>query len=160
LALLSYIQHEQNYDGNDIIVIIEDDYKVDPHWTSLLKEGLGFGTYVSLYDHPDKYSSMYKDLQSKLFKGKRHWRTSPSTTNSFAVRVETLRQDMEIHRKYSLGVSVTRDHEKFLDLWSNSRSLVTCIPGAWSHEEINMQDLLLTQESPKESSEPEVTYFS
>jgi hypothetical protein len=52
LALLSYIQHEQNYDGNDIIVIIEDDYKVDPHWTSLLKEGLGFGTYVSLYDHP------------------------------------------------------------------------------------------------------------
>jgi hypothetical protein len=156
LSLMAYIQ-TQNYPADDIIVILEDDYKVECNWISLLTEGLSFGSYVSLYDHPDKYSPMYKELQCKLFKNTRHWRTSPSTTNSFAVRARTLQEDLEIHQKYSTGVSITRDHEKFLHLWSINKSLVTSIPGAWSHEEINMQDLLY--ESPKDFS-PEITYFS
>jgi len=150
-ALMNHIR-DQNYDEKDIIVIIEDDYKVQSNWTNLLKDGLQFGSYVSLYDHPDKYTIAYKDLQVKIYKGLRHWRTSPSTTNSFAVRVKTLLEDMEVHLNYSKGVTVTNDHSKFLFLWSKQRSLVTCIPGAWSHEELKMQCVI------EESVEPTPEY--
>jgi predicted O-methyltransferase YrrM len=162
LALMDYIK-EQEYDSNDIIVIIEDDYKVQSNWKVLVKDGLQFGSYVSLYDHPDKYSVSYKDLQVKLFKGLRHWRTSPSTTNTFAVRVKTLMEDMDAHKTYSTGTLITDDHSKFLHLWSKHRSLVTCIPGAWSHEETNMQipiDDPVPQSEPVYDDQPKVLGMS
>jgi len=155
--LLNFIVR-QKFDKNDIIVILEDDYKVIPKWHELIEEGLEFGDYVSLYDHPDKYSKMYENLSSLLFKGnKRHWRTAPSTTNSHAMKVRTLIENLDIHLHYSDKVHVTRDHEKFLALWQAGKMLVTCIPSAWSHEEQGMQAL---EEITKESNKPEMTYFS
>ena len=154
--LIQYIL-KQNFSSQDILVILEDDYKVLPNWHLLIEEGLGFGDYVSLYDHPDKYTPLYDKLQSLLFKGERHWRTTPSTTNSYAMRMKTLAEDVHIHLEYSANVNVTRDHEKFLALWQEKKTLVSCIPSAWSHEELGMQTL---EHSPKEASEPQMTYFS
>jgi hypothetical protein len=156
VQLLNYIV-EQNYSPNDIIVILEDDYKVIPGWHLLVEEGLNFGDYVSLYDHPDKYSNLYANLHSVIFKGRlSHWRTTPSTTNSYAMKVKTLMENFEFHLIYSQG-QVTRDHEKFLALWRAGKKLVTCIPSAWSHEEIGMQSLENTTEK---ITEPVMTYFS
>ena len=127
------------------VVFLEDDYAVAPGWQALVEDGLQFGSYVSLYDHPDKYSAAYKGLPSQIYKGSRHWRTVPSTTNSFAVRASTLMDDMEIHLQYADMDGQLKmqgrpsDHEKFLTLWTRGRQMLTCMPGAWSHEEMAMQ---------------------
>ena len=123
-----------------IIVFLEDDYAVTPEW-HLIAEGLRFGDYVTLYDHPDKYQAMYENLPCTLFKGAtRHWRTTPSTTNSYAMTSATLRRDIKIHELYCNEYcgGITLDHPKFLELWKEGRKLVSCIPSAWSHEEIGM----------------------
>lgn len=161
------------FDPTDIIVLLEDDYAVQPGWTDLILEGIQFADYVTLYDHPDKYQlEMYKGLQSKVYKGEtRHWRTTPSTTNSFATRLKTLLQDMELQKEFSTDVQVTCDHAKFLRLWAFGRTLVSCLPGAWSHEEVNMQDFKVylpdsisresnDKESSDQVSKPVMTYFS
>ena len=121
-----------------IVVLLEDDYRVAPSWRGLIEEGLGVGSYVTLYDHPDKYLSQYKDLPSRIFKGSRHWRTTPSTTSSFAARASTLLEDKDVHIQFAAD-DRNRDHERFLTLWTRGRQLVSCMPGAWSHEEMSMQ---------------------
>lgn len=137
------IVEKSGWKDDDIVVFLEDDYAVSPNWIGLIEEGLGFADYVTLYDHPDKYSEMYSKLVSTIYLGKRrHWRTTPSTTNSYAARVKTLRQDMQLHRDYSRGF-ITNDHQKFMALWGKGKSLVSCIPSAWSHEETGMQAHLL-----------------
>lgn len=139
LAMLEYVR-DSGWDAQDTVVFLEDDYAVSHDWISLLEEGLEISDYVSLYDHPDKYSNLYRSMRCLLFKQpQRHWRTTPSTTNSYAMKKQTLLRDMDIHVQYSTGVRVSRDHEKFLDLWNGGRKLITCIPGAWSHEELGMQ---------------------
>lgn len=165
-AFLNLLHHvkEQSYHKDDIIIFLEDDYLVGDTWIDVVKEGLYFAEYVTLYDHPDKYSSLYANLTSVLFKGsKKHWRTTPSTTNSYAMKFSTLLRDFVIHEEYSRGVKVTRDHEKFLALWKTS-SLVSCIPGEWSHEEMGMQTLILRHSDKKQIFEqdqkPMMTYFS
>jgi hypothetical protein len=174
LQTLDYLYDQashQKFDKNDLIVLLEDDYAVSPNWTSLVPEGLQFADYVTLYDHPDKYElEIYKNIQSKVFKGSLcHWRTTPSTTNSFATSLKTLLDDMELQKQYSTNVKITLDHFKFLQLWSKGKTLVSCIPGAWSHEELHMQDLKVSQASEtlsrkfyhvqKESEEPILSYF-
>ena len=134
----------------DTVVFLEDDYKVSKHWLPLITEGLEVAKYVTLYDHPDKYA---QDIISKIYcKPQRHWRTTPSTTNSFATRVSTLVEDMDIHIQYSSG-PVTNDHGKFLHLWSLGRSLVSCMPAAWSHEEDGMQCVIKEVASTPPESE-------
>ena len=131
---------DSGWEAQDTVVFLEDDYAVSPNWTLFLEEGLELAEYLSLYDHPDKYSNLYKSIPCLLFKQpRRHWRTTPSTTNSYAMKKQTLMRDMDIHERYSLGVRVSRDHEKFLELWNVGRKLITCIPAAWSHEELDMQ---------------------
>ncbi len=126
----------KTFPRDDTVVFLEDDYRVSPNWLPLVREGLEVAKYVTLYDHPDKYT---QDLVSRVYcKPLRHWRTTPSTTNSFATKVSTLIDDMDIHVQYSSG-PVTNDHGKFLHLWSIGRSLVSCMPSAWSHEEDGMQ---------------------
>lgn len=118
-----------------IIYFLEDDYLHLPNWCEALIEGLSLPgvDYVSGLDHGDKYRD-YPDLVSKLFVSKSyHWRTTPSTTNTFACKLSTLRQDAEIHRKYSENLQITQDHSKFVDLCGRGRVLVTSVPGFSTH---------------------------
>jgi hypothetical protein len=166
LLLISYIKEQiecQHWAREDIVVILEDDYAVQPGWTDLIREGVQFGDYVTLYDHPDKYSEFYKGVSCLVFQGKlRHWRTTPSTTNSYAMNVSTFLKDFNVHEQFSRGTVVTRDHEKCLALWQAGSSLVSCIPGAWSHEELGMQCSLpsKSQQITNDVNQPEMTYFS
>jgi hypothetical protein len=124
-----------NYDPETIIYIVENDYIHRQNWCEALIEGFEYGDYVTLYDHPDKYSD-YPDLQSKLFVTKScHWRTTPSTTNTFAVKYKTLMEDMDLHKYYAeYGIQgLAHDHTKFLDLGKKVRTIISSIPGYSTH---------------------------
>ena len=142
LKLLNYIK-EQNYNDSDIIYLLEDDYIHKPGWVDILLEGFNMinADYYTLYDHPDKYSlPMYDNLQSKIIATDNvHWRTTPSTTNTYACRYKTLIEHFDIHVKYcDLIGKCTRDHDKFTELWNSNSNLISCIPGYSAHVESDM----------------------
>lgn len=117
---------------NTIVYFLEDDYLHKPGWVDVLFEGFSLpADYVTLYDHRDKYSA-YPKLTSQIFVTPScHWRTTPSTTNTYAMRFSTLKEDQKIHRRFSLGRKVTADHNKFCFLGKKGRRLISSMPG-WS----------------------------
>ena len=137
LNLLNYVV-KQNYNDNDIVYFLEDDYLHKPGWIDILLEGFEYigADYYTLYDHPDKYYlPMYEDLQSKIIVTPSvHWRTTPSTTNTYACKFKTLKQHFNIHVQYcDLVEKWTKDHDKFIHLWNAGSNLVSCIPGYSTH---------------------------
>ena len=134
-GLLEYI-HSLDIPGDEVIYVCEDDYVHKPGAPEKIMEGLSVGSdYVTLYDHPDKYFTQYMqmygqglDFKTQLVLGPTcHWRTTPSTTSTYACRSSTMNADYDIHIKY-----LDRDHHRFLELLLlNKRCLVTPLP-AWS----------------------------
>lgn len=127
----------------EIVYFVEDDYVHRSGWIDVLIEGMSMGPdYLTLYDHPDKYDQRLYHPSCSLYTSKTcHWRTTPSTTDTFACKKDTLLKDMEILKKYSTNVSISRDHERFVHLGSLGRILTSCIPGFSNHS-------LLGYESP------------
>jgi len=133
---ISYIK-DQNYAQDTIIYILEDDYLHKKGWPQILREGfkthypniLKFD-YITLYDHKDKYFyDMYKTLQSKITLSESvHWRTIPSTTNTFAMLYSTFMYDYNIHCAFK-----NSDNEKFLYLGKAGRLIGSCMPGYSTH---------------------------
>jgi len=81
------IVESRGYDDDTIIYFVEDDYLHRENWCEVLIEAFSLPTqYVSLYDHLDKYiDSGYDNLESKVFfTDSCHWRTVPSTCNTYA----------------------------------------------------------------------------
>lgn len=142
LNVLNYVV-EQKYDNNDIIYFLEDDYLHKAGWIDIMLEGFEYigADYYTLYDHPDKYYlQMYESLQSKIIATPSiHWRTTPSTTNTYACKFETLKKHLDIHIQYcDLVEKWTKDHDKFTHLWKIGSNLISCIPGYSTHVEGNM----------------------
>ncbi|MDE3055224.1 MAG: hypothetical protein KGI80_00790 [Verrucomicrobiota bacterium] len=134
LFLLDYVT-KLSLDPETILYFVEDDYFHRPGWLDLLLEGFSLpkADYITLYDHPDKY---LLPQQSEVFTTDScHWRTTPSTTNTFAVRLQTLLADLPIHRKFSLNCDISQDHKKFLALGKKGRTLLSSIPGGSTHAE-------------------------
>lgn len=127
---------EQPWSDETILYSLEDDYVHRPGWTTILREGLGKIThptlsfdYVTLYDHMDKYdwAELYRDLTSKIGVTQSvHWRTVPSTTNTWASLLWTFRADVAIFNLFQ-----NQDNEKFKTLTRLGRTVASCIPG-WS----------------------------
>lgn len=137
LNLLEYV-HAQNVEDNTILYIVEDDFYHKPGWTHILREGFEYigADYITLYDHADKYFlPMYEDLQSKIIATPSiHWRTTPSTTNTYAMLSQTFKKHYYIHKEYcDLEKGFTRDHDKFIRLWNEGSNLISCIPGYSTH---------------------------
>jgi len=153
LNLLEYVK-DLNLDDDTIIYFLEDDFIHRPAWTNILREGFRYigSDYITLYDHSDKYNeSMYGNLQSKiLVTPSIHWRTTPSTTNTYAMLSKTLNKHYDIHVEYcDLNKGVTQDHAKFTRLWNEGSHLISCIPGYSTHCElewlspiINWEDII------------------
>lgn len=142
LNVLNYVV-EQKYDDNDIIYFLEDDYLHKAGWIDIMLEGFEYigADYYTLYDHPDKYFlQMYESLQSKIIATPSiHWRTTPSTTNTYACKFETLKKHLDIHIQYcDLVEKWTKDHDKFTHLWKIGSNLISCMPGYSTHVEGNM----------------------
>jgi hypothetical protein len=141
--LLEYIK-DQKYDDDEIIYIVEDDYLHREGALEILKDIFESTNidYATLYDSPEKYFHGYYDRFATGFNillvntEKCHWRTTPSTTNTFATRYKTLMDDFDTHIEFSrLDEKTSRDHEKFHALWNKGRSIVSSIPGYSTHVE-------------------------
>lgn len=134
LETLKYIK-TQNYSLDDIIYFVEDDYVHRPGWDKVLIEGFTLPvSYVTLYDHRDKYGEYYAEFRTKILQThSSHWMATPSTTNTFAVKYATLASDLETHIKYSTGVEPSADHYKFLELSQKGRVLISALPGYSTH---------------------------
>ena len=120
-----------DWDDNDIIYLVEDDYMHFPGWTTVLQNVYDMYdsiNYVSLYDHPDKYTPRYQGLQSQIIVSNYcHWRTVPSSCGTFAGRVKTFKEDLDIHMG-SLG-----DHNKFTLLAERNRNIISAMPAFATH---------------------------
>lgn len=125
----------QNFNDDTIIYFLEDDYVHRPEWDKVLVDGFTLPVdYVTLYDHGDKYQEMYKDFMSKVLITKySHWMPTPSTTNTFAVKFKTLKEDYEIQKKWSTDYEPSADHAKFIELNQRGRNLISSIPGYSTH---------------------------
>lgn len=138
LRLIEYVA-ALNLHPETIVYFVEDDYLHRPGWVDVLLEGFQIESadYVTLYDHRDKYFyPMYNNLKSRIFATSScHWRTTPSTTQTFAMRFKTLLRDLKIHKKYSEGVAISKDHQKFLHLQKKGRCLISSVPGWSTHAE-------------------------
>lgn len=138
LFMLEYV-YRQDYPSDTIIYFLEDDYIHRSNWPKVLREAFTLPDikYATLYDHRDKYFfPQYTDLKSKIFQTATcHWRTTPSTTNSYAMLFKTLKEHIDYHRCFSLGRTITADHDKFCKLAELESVLVSAIPGFSTHAE-------------------------
>lgn len=147
--LVNHVCEKTVIKDDDIVYFVEDDYIHRPDSVKILRDIFQSSNvdYVSLYDHPDKYIPGYFQRFAQGFithvvcTDACHWKTTPSTTNTYAMRFSTLKRDREIHLKYSdfdkVG-PISQDHAKFCDLWNSGKSLVTPIPGYSTHVENGM----------------------
>ena len=133
------------YDDNEIVYFIENDYLHKPESQKILEEGFNLGaSFVSLYDHPDKYlepsqgGNPYCDGGAEdtrvYLTDNCHWKITNSTTMTFAAKVSTLKRTEPILRKHTSGTH-PNDFQMFLELRQNNELLVTSIPGYSTHGE-------------------------
>jgi hypothetical protein len=154
-----------NFSLNDHVYFLEDDYWHLPHSNKVLLEGLSRSHYVSLYDHNDTYipSSLggnmfvtdagYSSFTTFIIRtDNSHWRTVSSTTMTFATQLQTLKDDLQIWEKYTLGTHPD-DCQAFVELTTTiGRSLITPIPSlsthcepAWAAPGINWESIIETE---------------
>jgi hypothetical protein len=130
------------YDDETIVYFVENDYLHKQNSPRIIVEGLQLGySYVSLYDHPDKYMNGANpfvedggELTRVMLSKSCHWKLTNSTTMTFAATVSTLREDESILREFTKD-TYPRDFEMFLALRENQKGLITPIPGYSTHGE-------------------------
>lgn len=133
------------YDDEEIVYFVENDYLHRPSSDRILKEGIELGaSFVTLYDHPDKYLDPSKggnkycqggaeDTRVYLTQSS-HWKITNSTTMTFAAKIKTLREVEPILRKHTTG-TYPRDFDMFLELRDKNHILISSIPGYSTHGE-------------------------
>ena len=130
---------------DEIVYFIENDYLHTPDAQAVLEDGFNLNpSFISLYDHPDKYLDPSKGgnpycqggaEDTRVYLSKlSHWKITNSTTMTFAAKVKTLKEVEPILREYTQG-SYPRDFDMFLELRKNNRILITSIPGKSTHGE-------------------------
>lgn len=138
-------EYALKYNDNDCIYFLENDYLHRPGSLGILKEGLacGKGSYVTLYDHPDKYG--YDTDNPLIYTGGEktyvfltescHWKYTNSTTMTFAAYVDVLRKDKDIFWKWT-KTRHPYDFQLFIELYlKRKRRLLSAIPGYSTHGE-------------------------
>ena len=132
-------------DDDEIVYFLENDYLHKPGSQKIIKEAFELGaSFVSLYDHPDKYIGPDKGGNPYCEGGAEdtrvyltdscHWKITNSTTMTFAAKVSTLKRTEEILRKHT-STTHPNDFSMFLELREKNELLVTSIPGYSTHGE-------------------------
>lgn len=130
---------------DEIIYFLENDYLHKPGSDQIIKEGFELGaSFVSLYDHPDKYKGPSQGGNPYCEGGAEdtrvyltdscHWKITNSTTMTFASKVSILKRVEPILRKHTQN-SYPDDFKMFLELRENNELLITPIPGYSTHGE-------------------------
>ena len=129
----------------DIAYFIENDYLHKKESLKIINEGFQLQpSFVSLYDHPDKYISPEQGgnpfcqggaEDTRVFITKScHWKITNSTTMTFAAQVSTLKKIKDTLRKHTSG-DYPYDFQMFLELRKKGHGLITSIPGYSTHGE-------------------------
>lgn len=132
-------------EDSEIIYFLENDYLHRDSSPQILEEGLSLGaSFVSLYDHPDKYLGPSQGGNPYCEGGAEdtrvyltdscHWKITNSTTMTFASTVGTLRRTEHILRKWTAGEHPD-DFKMFLELREQNELLITPLPGYATHGE-------------------------
>lgn len=133
------------YAEDEIVYFVENDYLHKQLSPEVLKQGFDLGaSFVSLYDHPDKYldpslgGNPYCEGGAEdtrvYITDSCHWKITNSTTMTFASKVSTLKRVESILRKWTTG-SYPDDFKMFLELREQGELLITSIPGYSTHGE-------------------------
>jgi len=133
-------------DDNDIVYFLENDYIHRKGSYQALIAAMNHlqPSFLSLYDHPDKYldpslgGNKYceggaEDTRVYLA-GNVHWKITNSTTMTFATTVATLKRVEPILRKWT-NTNHPHDFEMFMELREQNEILITPIPGYSTHGE-------------------------
>jgi hypothetical protein len=125
------------------IYFLEDDYIHKNNSYKILQEGLNRGDYATLYDHNDMYKNHSEggdnpfiedggEITRVILTENSHFKTTISTTLTFATTVNVLKEDFDIWKTYTGGVGVS-DFYSFVKLREKGRSLLVPIPGYSTH---------------------------
>jgi hypothetical protein len=136
-------EYAKQFDDEDVIYFLEDDYLHLNNSKEVLLEGIEIADYVSLYDHFDKYIPAIKGGNifidedggevTKVFRTKStHWKLTNSTTMTFATTRKQLIKDWNVWDMFTVG-SYPEDLRAFITLRDNGVSLITPIPGYSTH---------------------------
>jgi len=132
---------------NEIIYFVENDYIHLDNSKHILINAFKFNAhYVSLYDHPDKYGKgsiefkekrkyeqFFDNPETRVILGDFcHYKTSISTTCTFATKFKTLQEDYDYFVKMCKR-DIPRDHKIFKALTKSGRNLLTPIPSFSTH---------------------------
>ena len=134
-----------NYNDNEIIYFIENDYLHKLESQKILEEGFNLGaSFVALYDHPDKYLDPRNGGNPYCEGGAEdtrvyltdscHWKMTNSTTMTLAAKVSTLKRVEPILRKWT-SETHPNDFQMFIELRNQGELLITPIPGYATHGE-------------------------
>jgi hypothetical protein len=121
---------------DDLIYILENDYLHVEGWVEQVRtlyNEFSPLSYVSLYDHNDKYFlPMYDNLVSKIWATSTlHWRSTPSTCGSYITTKKIFIEDYNDHTGVTVPIG---DHHKWLFLNKHKdRFVLTPIPGLSTH---------------------------
>jgi hypothetical protein len=125
-----------NIEDNDLVYILENDYLHIDGWVDkviCLYQTFQELSYISLYDHNDKYFlPQYDDLVSRIFTtNDHHWRTTPSTCGTYITTKKIFDEDFNDHTGVTVPIG---DHHKWLFLTeTKNRFVLTPIPGLSTH---------------------------
>jgi len=125
-------------EDDELVYFCEDDYLHLGSAPKLLEEGIKRADYVTLYDHPDKYTRYYNGGEiSKVIKTpSSHWRYTASTCMTFGTKIGTLRKDLDIWKEFT-SETHPHDHKIFTQLHEEKqRRLALCIPGVACHTDL------------------------
>jgi hypothetical protein len=120
-------------EDDDLFMFQENDYLFVDGWVDKIKELFTTykldGGYVSLYSHPDKFTSLYQDLVCKIIvTDSHHFNTVPSTCGSYIINKKTFLED------YNFLTTYEGDHSKFIKLNEDKgRYVLTPIPTLSTH---------------------------
>lgn len=131
---------------DEVVYFVENDYLHRQQSPKIINEGLSLGaSFVSLYDHPDKYLDPSSGGNPYCEGGAEdtrvyltdscHWKITNSTTMTFASTVATLKRTELILRKHTNQGHYPDDFKMFLDLREQNELLVTPLPGFATHGE-------------------------
>lgn len=146
-----------NLPSDDYVYFVENDYIHKSKSLNALMEGLEISDYITLYDHPDKYDDSINphvknggEISKVLLTNSSHWKTTNSTTMTFASNVSILQEDKFIFKLFTVGIikngvlflkyfqkrRFPADYRIFSFLTRfKSRILISPIPGFSTHGE-------------------------
>lgn len=132
----------ENFQDNDTIYILEDDYIHLPNALNIIEEGINISDYASGYDHPDKYINNSEGGPNPFISGggestrvvvtkSIHWKYTNSCCLTFATKVKTIKEDYTIFNNFTPA-----DFQIFSNLrFNKQRTISSCIPSVSTHGE-------------------------